>query len=93
MPAEWHPHEATWMSWPNPNGISFPGSYEKVLPTFGKMIDTISQCEKLRLNISNLQMENLAKKYISASSLKNVEFFTQFEKAMLLKLNNCQAEE
>ncbi len=25
MPAEWEPHAATWLSWPRPEGISFPG--------------------------------------------------------------------
>ena len=25
MPAEWEPHAATWLSWPRPDGISFPG--------------------------------------------------------------------
>jgi agmatine deiminase len=75
MPAEWAPHEATWLSWPNPEGISFPGSYEKVLPTFGKLITTISESETVRLNVSSSEMEKLAKKHIAPSALKNVEFF------------------
>ncbi|HEV7406679.1 MAG TPA: agmatine deiminase family protein, partial [Chthoniobacteraceae bacterium] len=39
MPAEWEPHEATWLSWPRPDGISFPGSYERVMPVLAKMVD------------------------------------------------------
>lgn len=75
MPPEWANHEATWLSWPNPEGISFPGSYEKVLPTFGKLITAISESEKVRLNVSSPEMERLSKKHIADSALKNVEFF------------------
>ena len=30
MPAEWEPHAGTWLTWPRPDGISFPGKYEPV---------------------------------------------------------------
>ena len=30
MPAEWEPHAATWLTWPRPDGISFPNKYEPV---------------------------------------------------------------
>ncbi len=29
FPAEWTPHAATWISWPRPEGISFPGFYHR----------------------------------------------------------------
>jgi len=32
MPAEWEPHAATWLTWPRPDGISFPGRYDVVPP-------------------------------------------------------------
>ena len=32
MPAEWEPHAATWLSWPRREGISFPDSFDRVLP-------------------------------------------------------------
>ena len=42
MPAEWHPHAATWLSWPRPDGISFPDRYHEVLPTLGEMVRAIA---------------------------------------------------
>ena len=30
FPPEWHPHSATWFSWPRPEGISFPDKYHTV---------------------------------------------------------------
>jgi agmatine deiminase len=38
MPAEWEPHAATWLSWPRREGISFPGSFDRVLPTLREMV-------------------------------------------------------
>jgi hypothetical protein len=34
MPAEWERHEATWISWPHPDGASFPSAYHRVIPVF-----------------------------------------------------------
>jgi agmatine deiminase len=38
MPAEWEPHAATWLSWPRREGISFPESFDRVLPALRDMI-------------------------------------------------------
>ena len=38
MPAEWEPHSATWLSWPRREGISFPGSFDRVMPTLREMV-------------------------------------------------------
>ncbi|MEY2542359.1 MAG: agmatine deiminase, partial [Verrucomicrobiota bacterium] len=39
MPAEWEPHAATWLSWPRREGISFPGSFDRVLPALRAMVE------------------------------------------------------
>jgi agmatine deiminase len=38
MPAEWEPHAATWLSWPRREGISFPDSFDRVLPALRQMV-------------------------------------------------------
>ena len=38
MPAEWEPHAATWLSWPRREGISFPDSFDQVLPALREMV-------------------------------------------------------
>ena len=38
MPAEWEPHVATWLTWPRPEGISFPGRYEPVPDAYAAFI-------------------------------------------------------
>lgn len=51
MPAEWEPHEATWLSWPRPDGISFPDSYERVAPTLAAMVHALAGSEPVRINV------------------------------------------
>ncbi len=51
MPAEWEPHEATWLSWPRREGISFPDSYDRVMPVFARMVDALADSEEVRINV------------------------------------------
>ena len=51
MPAEWEPHAATWLSWPRPDGISFPDAYELVMPAFAQMVDALSDSEPVCINV------------------------------------------
>lgn len=51
MPGEWEPHEATWLSWPRPDGISFPDSIERVAPTLARMVDALADSERVNINV------------------------------------------
>ena len=53
MPAEWEPHAATWLSWPRREGISFPGAYDRVLPTLRQMVAALVESEPLNINVCN----------------------------------------
>ena len=64
MPAEWHPHAATWLSWPRPDGISFPGRYEEVLPTLVEMVRTLAPHERVNINVRDEEVENIAHKTV-----------------------------
>lgn len=67
MPAEWEPHEATWLSWPRPDGISFPGSYERVMPVLGKMVDALADSEEVRINVCDGEHESIARRHLTAA--------------------------
>ncbi|PWU11977.1 MAG: agmatine deiminase [Verrucomicrobia bacterium] len=75
MPAEWEPHEATWVSWPHPDGISFPGHYQRVIPTFVRMVEILSESEVVRINVSHSQQEQTVRSLLKEADLKHVEFF------------------
>ena len=53
MPAEWERHEATWLSWPRREGISFPGSFDRVLPALRAMVAALIECERVCINVCN----------------------------------------
>jgi agmatine deiminase len=53
MPAEWETHSATWLSWPRREGISFPGSFDRVLPTLRQMVSALTESEPVNINVCN----------------------------------------
>ena len=75
MPAEWEPHEATWISWPQPDCNSFPGSYDRVLPTFIKMVQALAESEIVRINVSGVEQEKAVRKLLRSCPPDRVEYF------------------
>jgi agmatine deiminase len=75
MPAEWEPHEATWLSWPQPDCNSFPGSYDRVIPTFVKMAETLAESEIVRINVSGADQEKTVRKLLRSCPPERVEYF------------------
>lgn len=75
MPAEWTPHEATWMSWPHPDGISFPGSYERVIPVFVRMVELLAESETVRINVKDAEQEKTVRALLKKAPPERVEFF------------------
>ncbi|MCP9766981.1 agmatine deiminase family protein [Lacihabitans sp. LS3-19] len=66
FPAEWHPHEATWLSFPI-NKETWENRFEKIYPSYLKFISTISKSELVKINANNaetiLQIEKLFEKF------------------------------
>jgi agmatine deiminase len=65
MPAEWERHEATWLSWPRRDGISFPDSYERVMPVFAQMVDALADSEPVRINVCDKAHEDDVRKILA----------------------------
>ena len=53
MPAEWEPHAATWLTWPRPDGISFPGRYEPIPDIYARFIFHLTRHEEVHVNVWN----------------------------------------
>ena len=48
MPAEWEPHEATWLAWPwDPD--TWPGVFERIAPVWGAMVRALREGEIVRI--------------------------------------------
>lgn len=65
MPAEWEPHAATWLSWPRPDGISFPDAYERVQPALCAMVDALADSEPVNINVCHAAHEKLVRGFLS----------------------------
>jgi agmatine deiminase len=61
FPPEWHQHSATWISWPRPEGISFPGRYQECIDNIVEVIRTITRFETVHLNVPNVDYEEIVR--------------------------------
>jgi agmatine deiminase len=75
MPAEWEPHEATWISWPHPGGASFPSAYERVVPVFVEMVKALAESEVVRINVKDAAQEAKVWALLADTPRDRVEFF------------------
>jgi agmatine deiminase len=76
MPAEWEPHAATWLTWPRPEGISFPGRYETVPPVYAGLIRHLTEGEEVNINVWHEEMEASVRQILAreGTPLERVRF-------------------
>jgi agmatine deiminase len=66
LPAEWEPHETTWLSWPHKEA-SWPGKIETILPVYAQMVAALACSETVHINVNDEQMEVRAREFLDAS--------------------------
>jgi agmatine deiminase len=74
MPAEWEPHSATWLSWPRREGISFPGSFDRVMPTLRAMVEALTESERVCINVSNPAHATEAREALDGLPTEQISF-------------------
>jgi agmatine deiminase len=74
MPAEWEPHVATWLSWPRREGISFPDSFDCVMPTLRAMVEALTESEQVCINVCNGAHEAEASAVLGGLSMERIMF-------------------
>ena len=75
MPAEWEPHAATWLSWPRREGISFPESFDRVLPALRAMVEALIESEHICINVCNGAHEAEARSVLGGLPMERVTFY------------------
>jgi len=75
MPAEWEPHEATWLGWPH-NPTDWPDKLDTIRWVYGEMVRKISLGEVVRMLVRNKAEEKLARLYLTraGADVSRVEF-------------------
>ncbi|WP_258104915.1 agmatine/peptidylarginine deiminase [Marinoscillum sp. MHG1-6] len=76
FPAEWHPHRATWLSWPH-NVNSWPGKIEKIYQPYAEFIRLVAEGERVCINVADSKMESFARKCLEEvnADLSQIDFF------------------
>ncbi|MGE0815074.1 MAG: agmatine/peptidylarginine deiminase [Vicinamibacterales bacterium] len=70
FPAEWAPHAATWLSWPRPEGISFPGFYHRSIADVVRVVQAIAAFEPVRINVPNANYERIVRETLRAGGVR-----------------------
>jgi agmatine deiminase len=76
MPAEWEPHEATWLGWPH-ELTDWPGKFAPIPWAFAEIVRHLSQVERVNLLIENAASEKRVRTILkkSGANLMQVDFF------------------
>jgi agmatine deiminase len=77
MPAEWEPHEATWLAWPH-NRDDWPGRFAPIPWVYAEIVRKLSQVEKVRILLETRVLGDLAVRTLrrAGAQMDAVEFFT-----------------
>ena len=52
MPAEWEPHEATWLAWPHEHS-DWPGKFAPIPWVYGEILRHLARAEKVRILVND----------------------------------------
>jgi agmatine deiminase len=76
MPAEWEPHETTWLGWPH-EVTDWPGKFPTIPWAFAEIVRHLSHVEKVYLLVENPAAEKRVRAILkkSGARLDNVVFF------------------
>jgi agmatine deiminase len=76
MPAEWEPHEATWIAWPHNRG-DWPGRFAPIPWVYAEIVRKLAGVELVRILIKDRPAEEAASRILrrAGADLAAVEFF------------------
>ncbi len=75
MPAEWEPHDATWLAWPH-NRTDWPGRFAPIPWVYGEIVRKLSQVERVRILVDTPALQKQAERVLrdGGARMEAVEF-------------------
>jgi agmatine deiminase len=75
MPAEWEPHEATWLAWPH-NREDWPGKFAPIAWVYCEVVRKLARAERVRILVQDEDLEHDARRKLkkAGADLDAVEF-------------------
>jgi agmatine deiminase len=67
MPAEWEPHEATWLAWPHYRD-DWPGKFEPIPWVYAEIVRHLARHERLELIVNDAASEKRARKILDRAN-------------------------
>ena len=75
-PAEWEPHDATWLSWPHRRSLSWPDEeIHRIRPTMLGLTEALAATECVYINVTDEEERNYIESHLAAESKENVRLF------------------
>jgi agmatine deiminase len=76
MPAEWEPHEATWLAWPHER-TDWPGKFAPIPWVYADIVRHLARVERVRILVQDRAEERAARRILqkSGADLAAVDFF------------------
>src|SRR5438876_3080903 len=76
MPAEWEPHEATWIAWPH-NKDDWPGKFASIPWVYADIVRHLHQSERVRILVDNGTAAKQVGRILSKVKidLKQIDFY------------------
>ncbi len=75
MPAEWEPHESTWLAWPHFRG-DWPGKFEPIPWVYAEIVRNLARHERVDLIVNDASWEKRARAVLEKAGAlsSNVRF-------------------
>ena len=76
MPAEWEPHEATWLAWPHEK-TDWPGKFEPIPWVYADIVRNLARVERVRILVRDAAMKRHVREILkkSEANLTAVDFY------------------
>src|SRR5437588_3586794 len=76
LPAEWQPHEATWIGWPHERS-DWPGKFAAIPWVYVEIVRQLAQSERVRILVDSLSVRRRARVLLNhaAIDLQQVDFY------------------
>jgi agmatine deiminase len=75
MPAEWEPHEATWIAWPH-NPSDWPGRFQPIAWVYADIVRHLARAERVHIIVNDAASRAKAQKLLKQANVPadNIEF-------------------
>jgi agmatine deiminase len=70
MPAEWEPHDATWLAWPH-HRDDWPGKFEPIPWVYGEIIRHLARHERVELLVNHAASQKRASEILERANALN----------------------